>query len=1553
VKFKARAFAPLREMLWAPVHYPFSRKSGNLAQGDSTELRNLRPPPRSSLRRHLNFNTVATVALLLALVLISIVAYLPHNTHAQNAPATATNQANNKQARDKKAEFVPGELLVRFRPDTAPARNKTRTSLSIASSTGRNLRVEVNHFGGSELVEGLMLARVAPEDTLPTLNALRARADVVYAEPNFIRHADLVPNDTHYAQLWALKNSNGGISAESAWNTTTGSHSVVVGVIDSGIDISHHDLKDNIFVNTGETPGNNIDDDNNGFIDDVNGWDFLHHDRTVFDSANEDFHGTHVAGTLGAQGNNAAGVVGVNWDVQLLPMKALGLMGTTDSTLLEAYSYAKMMRQRGVNLRVLNNSYGGQRFSQSLLEAIKQLGDAGILFIAAAGNDTLNNDSVGHFPATYDLPNVISVAASAEGGFLASSFSNRGPQTVHLAAPGQNILSTTPRGYTGDGLVSAHTEPDGSTYSNFSGTSMASPQVAGAAALACAANPSISFEKLRAAVLFGVDESFGFTSTVITSGRLNANKVVQFALEDDSTPPAPVTDFRIESQTGRRVELRWRETGDDGATARASLNEIRFIDSVSGEQFRLFSAPAINPAFERTVFVNIPLKHANGQLSLRTFDNVGNTTTATVNVTLAPDVADPYTVTLGPAATLTAPNSGNPLGFRGDDVISSFQLPFQFPFFGLSTNQIGISSNGALYILIPPDSALPNPNFGPFDFAIATETNFEGLAMIAGMWADLRTDRSLTDAVYVVQPDIDHIIFRWQGVTFGTETPVNFEIELRRDGTIQTRYGAGNQNLKPVLVGISGGDPEGYLVASHSSESSSLSLTNAQSVTFALKNPPPPPVADLSVSVTASPAPVISGQNLTYNVHVTNLGPNPADLVVMTDVLPAGTTFVSCMSHHFSATCTNGPAGTVIGKVNPLHVTSFDSGITFSIVVKVDAAGGASLQNNVSVTSFRPDPNPANNAASVISHVAAQSFLSGVRAIAAGDNHTSSVRSDGTVWTWGNGAQGQLGDGTGGFGGSGVRTLTPLQVPGLDGVVAVEENNSFGFVLALKSNGTVWGWGNNFNSQIDDTRFPRTRPVQIIGLTNVKGIAAGDSYAAAVKTDGTVWIWGATGVLLDNNFSLGATPVQLSGVANVAAIAAGSRHLLMLKTDKTVWALGGNSMGQLGNGATANSATPVQVTGLTNVARIAAGPEFSLAVKEDGTVWAWGLNSNGQLGPGGGAINFAAHPNAVQVTGLPAGITNLAAGESFCLALASDGTVWSWGNNASSQLGHGAPGSQNPTPGQVPNFANVTTIAAGTRHSVALKTDGSVWGWGLNLDGELGDGSSNIVTLTPVRVSGLETVNAPAINPLGGKFFNALDVTITSPTPGATIHFTINANEPTESDPVIASGGKLHITTNSVIRTRAWKPGLVPSSTSFAGFELTAPSGPPVLFMNEDVLSQLPALDSLSLTTDPFSVVNPANLLKQPNDPNTRVILFVLNLELFTGETAASVTVNLTDANGLVHNLPALDVRPIPNGLGFSQVTFRLPSNLPVGTCQVKLTAHNLISNIGTIRIKQ
>jgi uncharacterized repeat protein (TIGR01451 family) len=1284
----------------------------------------------------------------------------------------------------------------------------------------------------------------------------------------------------------------------------------------------------------------------------VNGWDFLHHDKTVFDSANEDAHGTHVAGTIGARGNNSVGVVGVNWDVQLMPLKALDTQGGDDASLVAAFQYAKMMRQRGVNLRVLNNSYGGQGFSNSLRDGIKELGDAGILFVAAAGNETTDNDFVPQYPANYDLPNVISVAATQMDGDFASSISNRGQETIHLGAPGHNILSTTPRGYSGGGLVAGYTEPDGSTYSSFNGTSLASPHVAGAAALACAANPNISLSKLRAAVLFSGDDKGSLFTKTITGRRLNANKTVQAALENDTTAPGSPANFRVAAQSGRQFELRWNESGDDGTSFRASLDEISFTNTSTGEQFKLTSIRTLDPGTERTAFVRIPFKHAVGELSLKTFDNVGNSGTATIPVSVAADVADPYTVTLEAPAALTAQNSGTALVVKGDDITRDFvQLPFFFPFFGSATTSVSVSSNGALYFPVAGFIA-PHPNVGSDDGAGPTVANLDNLPMIGGMWSDLRTDRNATDDVYMVQPDRDRVIFRWQGVTFGNETPVNFEIELRRDGTIQTRYGGGNQNLEPVVVGISGGDPASYVVPTHTSETSAINLTNAQSVTFALRNPPPPPRSDLAVAVTASPNPVISGQNMTFNVSVTNLGPSDAEDLVMTDVLPPGTTFVSCTSSHIFATCT-GPAvgsnGTVTGRIATLNPAPHASAIGFTIVANVTAAAGTTIQNTASATSFRADPNPSNNSATSLSTVVAESFFNTVKSIAAGRQHTSSVRNDGTVWNWGTGSSGQLGNGGSGIG---VATVTPVQVTGLEGFTSVADGN--GFVLALKNDGTVWGWGINSSGQLGDgTTQERSRPVQTVGLSGVTAVAAGNFFSVALKSDGTVWLWGAGGGLGSVAFVVRTTPVQLTGITNVSAISAGGGHLLMLKSDKTVWAVGGNSRGQLGDGTTTNQPFPVQVNGLSNVTHIGAGgDEFSLALKEDGTVWGWGINFNGQLGPGGGSTNFDPHPTPLQVTGLPAGITNIATGQGHCLALANDGTVWGWGSDSNFQAGQGTGVSDNRTPKQISNFGSVAAIAAGVDHSVALKTDGSVWTWGGNAEGQLGDGTTTLRS-KPVRVSGLETVSAPSFSPAGGSFNTAKDVTISCSTPGATIHYTTNGQEPTENDPVINSGGTVHLTGFTFLRARAWKAGSIPSSISFAQFDISIPVQPPQLLLAESGTSpnQLAAVDSVLLLGGPFAVINNDNRLNPANDPNTRVTIFVMALQLSPGETPASVVVNLTDSNGQSYDIAAENVQPVPN-FSFTQVTFKLPTNLPAGTCQLKLKAHNLTSNVGTIGIK-
>lgn len=334
------------------------------------------------------------------------------------------------------------------------------------------------------------------------LSEIQASTNVVYIETNKKRNFNKTPNDALYGQLWGLNNSaqTGGtidadIDASAAWNRSVGSKKVVVAIIDSGCDLTHPDLAANIWKNNGEIPGNGIDDDGNGYVDDINGYDFINDDADPEDNIG---HGTHVAGTVGAVGNNAIGVAGVNWNVSLMICKA-GDFFLTDAAIIGAIEYAW---RNGA--KVSNNSYGGYGYGQGIRDMIAAAGVAGHLFVAAAANDTLDNDFNPAYPASYDLENIISVAATDHDDNLAS-FSNYGLNSVDLGAPGVGILSTVPFGY-----------------DVYDGTSMASPHVAGVAALLLAANQNIGYRAIKNSILSGVEPVAALDGAVATGGRLNA-----------------------------------------------------------------------------------------------------------------------------------------------------------------------------------------------------------------------------------------------------------------------------------------------------------------------------------------------------------------------------------------------------------------------------------------------------------------------------------------------------------------------------------------------------------------------------------------------------------------------------------------------------------------------------------------------------------------------------------------------------------------------------------------------------------------------------------------------------------------------------------------------------------------------------------------------------------------------------------------------------------------------------------------------------------------------
>lgn len=346
-----------------------------------------------------------------------------------------------------------------------------------------------------------------------------------YVEPNLVQANALtgIPTDPSFGQLYGLHNTgqsivgvsgtaDADIDAPEAWDITTGSGDIVVAVIDSGVDYNHPDLAANMWTNSPEVNGvTGVDDDGNGYTDDIYGYDFYNGDANPFDDLG---HGTHVAGTIGAAANNAVGVAGVNWNVKIMAVKWINSsnFGTTAGA-VASVNYVTHMRQRGVNVKLSNNSWHVAP-SEALRQAIVAHGDAGLLFVVAAGNDGANRDLVADYPSSYDLPNMITVAATDNRDNKAS-FSTYGLNTVDLGAPGVNVLSTTPA----------------NTYSYFSGTSMATPHVAGVVALGWSYFPDASKERIKNAILAGVDPISALRrdgpTPVGTGGRLNAYGTLQ------------------------------------------------------------------------------------------------------------------------------------------------------------------------------------------------------------------------------------------------------------------------------------------------------------------------------------------------------------------------------------------------------------------------------------------------------------------------------------------------------------------------------------------------------------------------------------------------------------------------------------------------------------------------------------------------------------------------------------------------------------------------------------------------------------------------------------------------------------------------------------------------------------------------------------------------------------------------------------------------------------------------------------------------------------------
>lgn len=507
--------------------------------------------------------------------------------------------------------FVPGELIVGFKPGVSESSIAAFYN-SHQSDFGMTQKEDLDLDKRDNNPKEKLVTLSTTVDRL-TIERLKQDPRVAFVEPNYIVSIDNTPNDPRFSDLWGLHNTGqtGGtvdadIDAPEAWDNATGSQSILVGVIDTGINYNHVDLSANIWTNPNEIPLNGMDDDNNGYIDDIHGINAI---TNTGDPLDDNGHGTHVSGTIGAVGNNGIGVTGVNWDVQLIGCKFLNSGGSGfTSNAIKCFNYFISLKNAGQNVLVTNNSWGGGGFSQALKDSMV----GPILHVAASGNGNSDTDIIPHYPSSYDLENIVSIAATDHNDIYAG-FSNYGATTVDLAAPGVSILSTWVNG----------------GYATISGTSMATPHVAGAAALVWSTNSSLTPVQVKDRIMINADPLPSQSKQTITNARLNVFNIVPG--EDDPIPPSQVNDLSVSDTSFISVTLQWTATGDDGNVGIARAYDLRYstspiIESNWNAATRVIGEPPPQPPGSTETFEVDGLSLGTTYFfGIKVLDNVGNT----------------------------------------------------------------------------------------------------------------------------------------------------------------------------------------------------------------------------------------------------------------------------------------------------------------------------------------------------------------------------------------------------------------------------------------------------------------------------------------------------------------------------------------------------------------------------------------------------------------------------------------------------------------------------------------------------------------------------------------------------------------------------------------------------------------------------------------------------------------------------------------------------------------------------------------------------------------
>ena len=1125
----------------------------------------------------------------------------------------------------KDNEAAPDQIIVKFKKNAGSS-----TRADARSAVGLEKKKDLNLIDAEvDKVKGQSLERA--------IEALERRSDVEYAELDYINYPSGYADEPQFGQLWGLDNTgqsiNGvsgtadmDINGKEASAVSQGDQNLLVAVIDDGVDFTHPDLKDRAWKNPGESGSgketNGVDDDSNGKVDDVNGWDFYYDDKTVHDPG-EDAHGTHVSGTLAAS-VNGEGVVGVAPKIQIMALKFLGPNGGYTSDAIDALGYAK---SKGA--KISNNSWGGGAFSQALKDAIEASDQ---LFVAAAGNGGQDNDTYYEplYPASYDSTNILSVAATDNQGKL-GYFSNWGATSVDISAPGVSILSSIP------------SIPD-----------------IGAAALS-----SVGSSGGKAVTTgFGADEigdstkraSF-FKKAFTAIGRTNEPVVL---VDDDSDElgegypgyfldVGPNLSAAIQSATGsvpEVIDVPFGSGGDgpdlsqlSGKTVVWSTGQAYASDHFSSSEMYYITKTTLTDA---------------DQTTLKNFLDAGGKLIITgMNALYLIENSSFVTSTLGLKVQSEVGYSTDATTFKGSSGTA---------FDGESYTFDSSSAYEPYHDKVEPAAGSAAVIQGVYPEVPSTWNSWSGTSMAAP-----HATGAAALAASVKPALLDDPVGLKNRIMNGKPLPATAgktvtgdmvdALKAARPPTDTTAPTVGNVTPDDGATDV---DTTTNVVATFSEAMDAASVTDL--VNFTLRKeecvntvpatlsydsdtkkatlvPSAPLDASSTYTVTVGGAWDLAGNQLDQDPNTSGDQPNTS--LFTTAAPPPGTPSPNVWAWGRNGgklgDCTTTERTTPVQVSNLSGVTDVAGGYGHSLAVKDDGtawAWGANQYGQLGdgttlyPSGYRPTPVKVSD-------------LSGVTDVAAGYEHSLALKDDGTVWAWGHNWAGQLGDGTTTPYPSG--RPTPVKVSGLSGVTEISSGADYS--LAVKDDGTVWAWGANGSGVLGDGTYTnRTTPVRVSGLSGVTDVWAGSGHSLAVKADGTVWAWGTNyyGRLGDGTSTDRLTPVKVSGLSGVTDVAGGTYHSLALKGDGTVWAWGWNGYAQVGSSEYVQT-TPVKVSGISSVVGVSGGTYHSLALKDDGTVWTWG-------GPYCCSIDRTI-PR--QVGGL-SGITEVAGGWEHSLAVSSD-----------------------------------------------------------------------------------------------------------------------------------------------------------------------------------------------------------------------------------------------------------------------------------------------------------